>query len=102
MRSHPLTGYEMLKGIPFLAPSLDVILHHHEKFDGTGYPSGFSGKSIPLAARIFAIADTYDAMTNDRPYRKAFSPEKATNEIFLCANSQFDPEIVDAFLKVFA
>jgi putative nucleotidyltransferase with HDIG domain len=101
MRTHPLVGYEMLKKIPFLAPSLDVVLHHHEKYDGTGYPSGLSGKAIPLAARIFAISDTYDAMTNDRPYRKAFYPEKALEEIQQCANSQFDPEIVNAFLNAF-
>ncbi len=101
MRTHPQIGYEMLKEIPFLAPSLDIVLHHHEKFDGTGYPTGLSGKAIPLAARIFAIADTYDAMTNDRPYRKAFTPEKALEEIQQCSNSQFDPEIVNAFLKTF-
>lgn len=94
-------GYDMLKEIPFLAPSLDIVLHHHEKFDGTGYPSGLSGKAIPLGARIFAIADTFDAMTNDRPYRKAFQPDEALEEIQQCANSQFDPEIVFAFLKAF-
>ncbi len=101
MRTHPQVGYEMLQEIPFLAPSLDVVLHHHERFDGTGYPSGLSGKTIPIAARIFAIADTYDAMTNDRPYRKAFYTEKALEEIQQCANSQFDPEIVNAFLTAF-
>ena len=101
MRTHPQVGYEMLEEIPFLAPSLDVVLHHHEKFDGTGYPSGLSGKAIPLAARIFAIADTFDAMTNDRPYRKAFCIEEALEEIQHCSNFQFDPEIVDAFLKAF-
>jgi len=101
MRTHPQVGFEMLKKIPFLAPSLDIVLHHHEKFDGTGYPSGLSGKNIPLAARIFAIADTFDAMTNDRPYRKAFTPEKALEEIKQCADKQFDPEIVNAFLKVY-
>ena len=101
MRTHPLTGYEMLKSIPFLAPALDVVLHHHERFDGSGYPSGLAGKDIPLSARIFTIADTFDAMTNDRPYRKAFTMEIALGEIQKCANSQFDPEIVNAFLMVF-
>jgi putative nucleotidyltransferase with HDIG domain len=99
MRSHPQTGYEMLKGIPFLAPALDVVLHHHERFDGSGYPSGLAGKDIPLSARIFTIADTFDAMTNDRPYRKAFALEIALDEIQKCANTQFDPEIVNVFLK---
>lgn len=98
MRSHPQTGYEMLKGIPFLAPALDVVLHHHERYDGLGYPSGLSGKDIPLSARIFAIADTFDAMTNDRPYRKALTHEETISEINRCVNKQFDPIVVDAFL----
>ncbi|MBA4383947.1 MAG: hypothetical protein C0410_04370 [Anaerolinea sp.] len=98
MRSHPQTGYEMLKGIPFLCPALDVVLHHHERYDGAGYPSGLAGMDIPLSARIFAIADTFDAMTNDRPYRKAFSRDEAIAEINRCINKQFDPIVVDAFL----
>ncbi|MBA3074739.1 MAG: HD domain-containing protein [Anaerolineae bacterium] len=98
MRSHPQTGYEMLKGIPFLAPALDVVLHHHERYDGAGYPSGLTGMAIPLSARIFAIADSFDAMTNDRPYRKAFTRDEAIAEINRCINKQFDPIVVDAFL----
>lgn len=101
MRSHPQTGYEMLKDIPFLAPALDVVLHHHERFDGAGYPSGLAGKDIPLSARIFSIADTFDAMTNDRPYRKALTHDEAVTEIKRCVNQQFDPIVVDAFLKVY-
>ena len=98
MRSHPQTGYEMLKGIPFLAPALDVVLHHHERYDGAGYPSGLTGLAIPLSARIFAIADSFDAMTNDRPYRKAFTRDEAIAEINRCINKQFDPIVVNAFL----
>lgn len=99
MRSHPKAGYEMLKEIPFLLPALDVVLHHHEKYDGSGYPSGLSGQNIPLAARIFAVADAFDAMTNDRPYRKAFTQAEAVAEIERCANTQFDPQVVEAFIQ---
>jgi putative nucleotidyltransferase with HDIG domain len=98
MRSHPQMGYEMLKGIPFLQPALDVVLYHHERFDGSGYPSQLARKDIPLSARIFSVADSFDAMTNDRPYRKAFSQEEAVAEIQRCVNKQFDPEVVTAFI----
>jgi putative nucleotidyltransferase with HDIG domain len=101
MRTHPLLGFEMLKDIPFLHPVLDVVLHHHERFDGSGYPSGLAGENIPLSARIFSVADTFDAMTNDRPYRKAFSREEAVLEINRCIMNQFDPEVVAAFNKAF-
>jgi len=99
MRTHPQLGFDMLLGIPFLQPALDVVLHHHERFDGSGYPSGLIGKDIPVSARIFAIADTFDAMSNDRPYRKAMTKEQAINEILRCVNKQFDPEIVYFFIK---
>jgi putative nucleotidyltransferase with HDIG domain len=97
MRTHPQMGFEMLKGIPFLQPALGVVIHHHERFDGSGYPSGLVGENIPLSARIFSVADTFDAMTNDRPYRKAFSLDEAVTEIQRCVNKQFDPEVVAAF-----
>jgi len=97
MRTHPQTGYEMLKDIPFLKPALDVVLHHHERFDGSGYPSGLVGENIPLSARIFSVADSLDAMTNDRPYRKALSPNETVAEIQRCVNKQFDPDVVAAF-----
>ena len=101
MRTHPVIGFEMLKDIPFLHPVLDVVLYHHERFDGSGYPSGLIGENIPLSARIFSVADSYDAMTNDRPYRKAFSGEEAVAEIQRCVNRQFDPDVVEAFIIAF-
>lgn len=97
MRTHPQSGYEMLKEIPFLQPVLDVVLHHHEKYDGSGYPSGLAGSEIPLSARIFTVADSYDAMTSDRPYRKALKQADAVTEIERCSNTQFDPQVVAVF-----
>lgn len=101
MRRHPEIGYAMLKNILFLRPALDLVRHHHERYDGKGYPLGLVGETIPLAARIFAVADTYDAMTSDRPYRKARSHEDAMAEIRQLAGAQFDPRVVAAFLEVF-
>lgn len=102
MKSHPQWGYDMLRGILFLQPVLDIVLYHHERFDGSGYPHGLSGQAIPLSARIFMIADAYDAMTNDRPYRKAMKAEDALAEIERCTPSQFDPEVVSAFMIALA
>jgi hypothetical protein len=99
MREHPWIGFRLLEGIPFLKPALDVVLHHHERFDGAGYPDGLAGEKIPLSARIFAVADTFDAITNDRPYRKALSEQEALAEIQRCSLQQFDPQVVEAFLK---
>jgi putative nucleotidyltransferase with HDIG domain len=96
MRQHPSIGYEMLKGIEFLREATPIILHHHERFDGSGYPEGLRGEAIPLGARIFAIADAYDAITSDRPYRKGRSHEVAMAEIAAVAGSQFDPQVVEA------
>jgi diguanylate cyclase (GGDEF)-like protein/putative nucleotidyltransferase with HDIG domain len=100
MRKHPEIGYSMIAHIPFLARAAQVVLHHHEAFNGSGYPSGLSGANIPLGARIFAIADTFDAMTSDRPYRKALSVDVALAEIKRCRGTQFDPDIVDTFLEI--
>ena len=100
MRKHPELGYKILKGIPFLNPALDIVRYHHERFDGAGYPSKLVGHDIPLSARIFAVADTYDAMTSDRPYRKALSHQAAVSEISQLQNTQFDPIVVAAFLRV--
>ena len=102
MRMHPGVGYEILSRIPFLAEASTLVLCHHERFDGRGYPSGLAGKDIPIGARIFAVVDTYDAMTSDRPYRKALGHDKAIEEIIKHSGDQFDPEIVDAFLQVIA
>lgn len=100
MRRHPQIGAEMLAGIPFLAPALPVVRHHHERWDGQGYPDGLAGEEIPLIARIFAVVDTLDAMTADRPYRAARSLAEGRAEIARCAGTQFDPQIVEAFLAV--
>jgi HD-GYP domain-containing protein (c-di-GMP phosphodiesterase class II) len=86
--------------IEMLRPAAPIVLHHHERWDGRGYPYGLNGAEIPLGARIFAIADTLDAMTSDRPYRKALSFAQAREEIERCAGSQFDPELVRVFLEL--
>lgn len=101
MNEHPRLGYDMLKGIPFLQDALPVVLHHQEMYDGSGYPSGLSGSRIPLGARIFAVADAYDAMTSTRPYREAMSHNRAFEEILRCRGTQFDPQVVDAFAALF-
>jgi putative nucleotidyltransferase with HDIG domain len=100
MKQHPVVGYKMCMKIEMLRPAAPIVLHHHERWDGKGYPYGLSGEEIPLGARIFAIADTLDAMTSDRPYRKALSFAQAREEIERCAGAQFDPELVKVFLSV--
>ena len=100
MRQHCQRGYEMVRKIPFLSEASEIVYAHQESFDGTGYPRGLSGDQIPLGARIFAIADTLDAMTSDRPYRNGATVQAATAEIARCAGTQFDPAIVDVFLAV--
>ncbi len=100
MRRHPFAGWEILRRVPFLSGALDVVLCHHERWDGSGYPRGLRGEEIPLAARIFAVADTLDAMTSARPYRRGRSFEEARETIAAGAGSQFAPEIVEAFLAV--
>lgn len=101
MKQHPLLGYNMLRGISFLQDALPVVLHHQEMYDGSGYPAGLRGEEIPLGARIFAVADTYDAMTSMRPYRHALSHSEALAEIERCRGTQFDPRVVDAFFSLF-
>jgi len=100
MREHCQRGYDMVRKIPFLREAAEIVYSHQERFDGTGYPRGLKGTEIPLGARIFAIADTLDAMTSDRPYRKGTSFADARTEILRCAGTQFDPAIVEAFLKI--
>jgi response regulator RpfG family c-di-GMP phosphodiesterase len=99
MKKHPQIGYDILRSIEFLSPAAEIVLCHQERWDGKGYPNGLAGLDIPLGARIFAVVDTLDAMTSDRPYRKAQSFETAVNEIRSCSGTQFDPRIVDAFLS---
>ena len=100
MRKHPMIGYTMIAHIPFLAAAAEIVLHHHESYDGSGYPGGLARDQIPLGARIFAVVDTLDAMTSDRPYRNALSFDEAFAEIKRERGRQFDPEIVDALLSV--
>jgi HD-GYP domain-containing protein (c-di-GMP phosphodiesterase class II) len=100
MRRHPQIGYEILRSIDFLARSAEMVLSHQERWDGGGYPRGLAGEDIPIAARIFAIADTYDAMTSHRPYRRALGPEAAREEIARCAGTQFDRRCAEAFLSM--
>ncbi len=100
MKQHPVIGYKMCMKVEMLRPAAPIVLHHHERWDGKGYPHSLSGEEIPLGARIFAIADTLDAMTSDRPYRKALSFAQAREEIERCAGSQFDPELVRVFLRL--
>lgn len=100
MKRHPQIGHEILNDIKFLRGASEFILAHHERFDGKGYPNGTKGREIPLSARIFSLADTLDAMTSDRPYRKALPFNTAVEEIINCKGSQFDPEIVEEFLLI--
>jgi response regulator RpfG family c-di-GMP phosphodiesterase len=100
MRRHPDIGHQMIQGIPFLATPAVIVLSHQERFDGGGYPRKLRGEEIHIGARIFAVADTLDAMTSDRPYRKATSFENAMAEVQRCAGSQFDPEVVRAFADI--
>ena len=101
MRRHPVIGYEMLKGVRFLAGPTKIVHCHHERFDGKGYPRALAGDEIPVGARIFAVADTFDAMTSDRPYRRALPWEAARDEIVRHRGTQFDSQVVDAFLQAY-
>jgi putative nucleotidyltransferase with HDIG domain len=100
MERHVELGYDLVKGIPFLADAAKIILAHHERYNGSGYPRGLSGDNIPMCARIFAVADSFDAMTSDRPYRLALPLRTAQNAIYTGSGKLFFPEIVDAFFAV--
>lgn len=100
MKTHPHKGAEMIRDIEFLAPVAPLVYYHQERYDGKGYPSGLQGEEIPLEARIVAVLDAFDAMTSDRPYRKAMPVEKATAELKRYSNRQFDPRIVEVFTEV--
>ncbi|MBI2247826.1 MAG: HD domain-containing protein [Armatimonadetes bacterium] len=100
MRKHPVYAYELLSPISYLRPALDIPYAHHEKWDGSGYPRGLKGEPIPLAARIFAVIDVWDALTSDRPYRKAWPEAKARAHIREQAGKHFDPRVVEAFLAL--
>jgi HD-GYP domain-containing protein (c-di-GMP phosphodiesterase class II) len=100
MRRHPEVGFRILESIDFLRPAAEIVLAHQERFDGAGYPRKLKGTEIPLGARIFMIADTLDAMTSDRPYRKSATFAQARAEIARCASTQFDPRCVEAFADI--
>lgn len=100
IKSHAEKGYQIAMSSPDLACIADMIRHHHERWDGTGYPDGLSRESIPLLSRIISVVDSYDAMVNHRPYRRALSPERAMDELRSCAGTQFDPAIVSAFIQM--
>ena len=97
MRQHPVYAYETLSSIPYLRPALDIPYCHHERWDGSGYPQGLTGEDIPLAARIFAVVDVWDALTSDRPYRNAWPEEKVEEYFHNQSGKKFDPKIVDTF-----
>jgi len=101
MKRHPHIGHEMLKDISFLSGAANIVHSHHERFDGKGYPRGLLGDEIPLGARVFAVADAFDAMTSDRPYRRALAADAAREEIVRHSGTQFDPDVVQAFLLVY-
>jgi HD-GYP domain-containing protein (c-di-GMP phosphodiesterase class II) len=98
MRQHPVYAYEWLSRIQYLQPAMEIPYSHHERWDGTGYPRGLSGEQIPLAARIFAIVDVWDALRSDRPYRKAWSTKKIMDHIKEESGKHFDPRVVKEFL----
>ncbi|MGA1871132.1 MAG: HD-GYP domain-containing protein [bacterium] len=100
VKKHPVIGANMLQLVDDLSQYAPLVRHHHERWNGTGYPDGLKGENIPLGARILAVADTYSAITSDRPYRLAGSPDDAAIEILRCKNTQFDPDVVDAFIEV--
>jgi HD-GYP domain-containing protein (c-di-GMP phosphodiesterase class II) len=100
MHRHNLYAYEWLSPIPYLRPALDIPYCHHEKWDGSGYPRGLKGDAIPLAARLFAVVDVWDALRSDRPYRTSWSAETVRKYIRERAGSHFDPQVVEIFLNI--
>ena len=100
MKTHPQLGAKIIANVPFLEEVAEIIRAHHERWDGHGYPAGLAGEAIPLGARIFAVADSFDAMTSDRPYRRGRPLDAALAEIERCSGTQFDPQVVAAFLAV--
>jgi len=99
MREHPGYAKKMLENIEFLGPALDIPYCHHERWDGSGYPRGLAGEQIPLSARIFAIVDVWDALSNDRPYRQAWSLDRVREKLVTESGKHFDPNVVAAFLR---
>jgi HD-GYP domain-containing protein (c-di-GMP phosphodiesterase class II) len=102
MRQHPQLAYDMLASIAYLRPALSIPYCHHEKWDGSGYPRGLKGEEIPLAARVFAIVDVWDALLTDRPYEPAWQHREVIEYMREQSGKHFDPAVVDAFLKLLA
>ncbi len=100
MRQHPIAGDDILRDLSIYKDSLGVVRHHHERYDGRGYPDGIKGEEIPLGARIVSVADSYDVMTSDRPYARARTVQEGIEELIACKGAHFDPTIVDAFVRV--
>jgi putative nucleotidyltransferase with HDIG domain len=100
IKYHPLIGFAMIEEFSFLQGAAEIVLFHHERYDGSGYPFGLQGEEIPLAARLFSLSDTLDAITSDRPYRRGRSFEDALPEIEKCSGSQFDPKLVEIMLSI--
>jgi HD-GYP domain-containing protein (c-di-GMP phosphodiesterase class II) len=100
IRVHPRAGAQLVLPIRSAHAALPYVLFHHERWDGGGYPAGIHGRSIPLEARLIAVADAFDAMTSQRPYRSALSPESALDEVGSCAGTQFDPLVAELFVSV--
>jgi putative nucleotidyltransferase with HDIG domain len=100
MRQHPVYSYELLRPIAYLRPAIDIPYCHHEKWDGTGYPRGLKGEQIPLSARIFAVVDVWDALRSERPYRPAWTEERAREYILSLSGVQFDPVVVGTFVEI--
>ncbi len=100
MKQHPETGRHMLLTVPFLKDAAEIVYCHHEHYDGSGYPRGLTGEQIPLEARIFTVADVFDALSSDRPYRKKMSYEDVKEEIIKGSGTHFDPKVINAFLQI--
>jgi HD-GYP domain-containing protein (c-di-GMP phosphodiesterase class II) len=97
---HPQVAYDLLSTIPYLKKALEIPYCHHEKWDGTGYPRGLKGEEIPFTARIFAVADVWDALSNDRPYREAWGAEKVIEYLRNESGKHFDPKVVQVFIEL--
>src|SRR5262249_37326556 len=102
IREHPKAGARLILRVAALRDAIPYVLYHHERWDGAGYPMGKAGEEIPLEARVLAVADAFDAMTSDRPYRRALSQAEALAEVERCAGTQFDPKIAGVFFELFA
>jgi putative nucleotidyltransferase with HDIG domain len=100
MKGHVKVGANIIREIPFLKDLVPLVLHHHERYDGKGYPDGLRGEDIPVGARILSVADSFEAMTSDRPYRKALSLKTASHQLIISKGTQFDPYIVDFFIAM--